>query len=44
MTRGFSDVAISMPAKVPSEKQSLRTIEILQRLRDEGCQLEIEVA
>ena len=37
------DVAISMPAKVPSEKQSLRTIKILQRLREEGCQLEIEV-
>ena len=42
--QGILDVAISMPAKVPSEKQSLRTIEILQRLRDEGCQLEIEVA
>ena len=42
--QGILDVAISMPAKVPSENQSLRTIEILQRLRDEGCQLEIEVA
>ena len=41
--RGILDVAISMPARVPSEKQSLRTIEILQRLREEGCQLEIEV-
>ena len=39
--QGILDVAISMPAKVPSEKQSLRTIEILQRLREEGCQLEI---
>ena len=37
------DVAISMPARVPSEKQSLRTIEILQRLREEGCQLEIDM-
>ena len=41
--QGILDVAISIPAKVPSEKQSLRTIEILQRLREEGCQLEIEV-
>ena len=41
--QGILDVAISMPARVPSEKQSLRTIEILQRLREEGCQLEIEV-
>ena len=31
-----------MPAEVPSEKQSFRTIEILQRLREEGCQLEID--
>ena len=42
--QGILDVAISIPAKVPSEKQSLRTIEILQRLREEGCQMEIEVA
>ena len=41
--QGILDVAISMPARVPSEKQSLRTIEILQRLREEGCLLEIEV-
>ena len=40
--QGILDVAISMPAKVPSEKQSLRTIEILQRLREEGCQLEVD--
>ena len=40
--RGILDVAISMPAKVPSEKQSVRTIEILQRLREEGCQLEVD--
>ena len=37
--QGILDVAISIPAKVPSEKQSVRTIEILQRLRKEGCQL-----
>ena len=41
--QGILDVAISIPTKVPSEKQSLRTIEILQRLREGGCQLEIEV-
>ena len=41
--QGILDVAISMQPRVPSEKQSLRTIEILQRLRDEGCQLDIEV-
>ena len=41
--QGILDVAISIPAKVPSEKQSVRTIEILQRLRKEGCQLGTEV-
>ena len=39
--QGILNVAISMPAKVPSENQSLRTIEILRRLREEGCQLGI---
>ena len=39
--QGILDIAISMPARVPSEKQSVRTIEILQRLREEGCQLEV---
>ncbi len=41
--QGILDVAISIPAKVPSEKQSVRTIEILQRLHEEGCQLGTEV-
>ena len=41
--QGILEVAISMPVKVPSEKQSVRTIEILQRLREEGCQLGLEV-
>ena len=40
--QGILDVAISMPVKIPSEKQSLRTIKILQRLRDDGCQLEAD--
>ena len=38
--RNLLDVAISIPAKVPSENQSLRTIEILRHLREEGCQVE----
>ena len=37
--RGILDVATSIPNRVPSEKQSVRTIEILRRLHDEGCQL-----
>ena len=40
---GILDVAILIPNKLPSEKQSVRTIEILQRLHDEGCQLGMEV-
>ena len=40
--QGILDVAISIPDKVPSEKQSLRIIEILRRLRNEGCQLEVD--
>ena len=40
--QGILDVAISIPDKVPSEKQSVRAIEILHRLHDEGCQLEID--
>ena len=40
--QGILDVAISIPDKVPSEKQSLRIIEILRRLRKEGCQLEVD--
>ena len=41
--QGILNVAMSIPSKVPSEKQSVRTIEILQRLREEGCPLEIEL-
>ena len=39
--QGILEVAVSMPGKIPSEKQSIRTIEILQRLREEGCPLEV---
>lgn len=41
--QGILDVAISIPEKVPSEKQSVRIIKILQRLHEEGCQLGTEV-
>ena len=40
---GILDVAASVPAKVPSEKQSLRAIEILRRLHEEGCQLGVDM-
>ena len=36
-------VAASVPAKIPSERQSLRAIEILRRLHEEGCQLGIDL-
>ena len=36
---GILEVAKSVPAKIPSEHQSRRAIEILQRLHGEGCQL-----
>ena len=41
---GILDVARSVPNKVPSEKQSLRAIEILRRLREMGCPLGADVA
>ena len=40
--QGILNVAIPMPAKVPSEKQSFRAIEILQHLPEEGCQLKMK--
>ena len=42
--QGILDVAISIPDRVPSEKQSVRTIEILQRLHEEGCPLGTDVS
>ena len=36
---GILDVACAGPARIPTEKQSLRTVEILRRLRDAGCHL-----
>lgn len=32
-------VAASMPSKVPTDKQSIRTIDILKKLHSEGCQI-----
>ena len=36
---GILDVACTVPARIPTEKQSLRTIDILKRLREAGCHL-----
>ena len=41
---GVLDVAKSIPDRIPSERQSERAIEILHRLQDEGCQLELNSA
>ena len=41
---GILDVARSVPRRVPSEKQSLRAIDILRRLREQGCPLGADVA
>ena len=40
---GILDVARSVPAKLPTEKQSLRAIEILRRLHGEGCQIGVDL-
>ena len=37
------EVAGSLPTKVPTEKQSQRVLNILQRLHDHGCQLGADV-
>ena len=39
---GILDIAGSVPSRVPSEKQSLKAIEILRRLRDGGCPLGVD--
>ena len=41
---GILDVACAVPSRIPTEKQSLRTIGILKRLREAGCQLAADVA
>ena len=40
---GILDVARSVPDRIPSERQSIRAIEVLRRLHEEGCQLGIDV-
>ncbi len=40
---GILDIAGSVPSKVPSENQSLRALEILRRLREEGCPLGVDI-
>lgn len=40
--RGILQAATVSRPKPPSEKQSIRAVEILRRLHTEGCQLEIE--
>jgi len=41
---GILKTAASIPDKIPTEKQSERTIEILKRLHDDGCQIGLEIA
>ena len=36
------DVAISMPAKLPSEKQCIRLTRVYDRLKQEGCVIDID--
>ena len=40
---GVLEVAEAVPSRVPSEKQSVRALEILRRLHREGCQLGIDL-
>ena len=40
---GILDVACAVPARIPTERQSVRTIEILKRLREAGCQVAPDV-
>ena len=40
---GILDVACAVPSRIPTEKQSLRTVGILKRLREAGCQLAADV-
>ena len=41
---GILQTAAAIPAKIPSELQSIKTVEILRRLHAEGCQLGREYA
>jgi hypothetical protein len=44
MESGILDVAASVPAKIPSEKQCLKVIETLRKLHAEGCQIGRDIA
>jgi hypothetical protein len=44
MESGILDVAAAVPARIPSEKQSLRVIETLRKLHAEGCQIGRDIA
>lgn len=41
---GILQVAASVPSRIPSEKQALRVIESLRKLRSEGCVIGSEIA
>lgn len=41
---GVLQVAASVPMKIPSEKQALKAIESMRKLRSEGCQIGSEIA
>ena len=43
MTKERLDVVTSMPAKIPSEEQSPRTIEIRETSERRGCHREVDV-
>jgi hypothetical protein len=36
---GVLEVAAAMPAKIPTERQSMKIIEALRKLQTEGCTL-----
>lgn len=44
MESGILGIAESIPSKVPTEKQCLAAVKILQRLQSEGCPLTVEGA
>ncbi len=43
MEAGILDVAASIPVRIPTDKQSLKTIETLKKLHAEGCQIGLEL-
>jgi hypothetical protein len=43
MEAGILDVAASVPARIPTEKQSMRAMETLKKLHGEGCQIGLDI-